>query len=286
MNEPTNPSESTPPPPPPPPFTPPPPAPEAGAPPPPHPPIYTPPPGPPAKKSALPWVLGGCGCLTLIIIICVVVAMLTYRARQKAVEFKRDFKSALKSIDDNESKSPNAGWVTYTNVKAKLPAKLQTDFVAFSFEYPKTFQLQPQSQVNFVKVEKAGGSNNDSTAENFAVGSAWFDPPTVQNDALYDKLLDQLGQQLSNTFHNFTETKRVQVTVDGVQSRAMLFQADFKELPSVKIFGKVIVVHPPGKRNGASLLILGTSYSHDIKSPDDAGSKGDTGEILRSFRFL
>jgi len=286
MNEPTNPSEPTPPPPPPPPFTPPPAPPETTPPPPPRPPIYTPPPGPPAKKSVLPWLLGGCGCLTLIVIICVVIALLSYRARQRVTEFKSDFKSALKSIDEKESKVSKEGWITYTNVKANLPAKLQTNFVAFSFEYPKTFQLQPASQVNFVKVEKAGGNNNDSTAENFAVGSAWFEPPDVQNDALYDKVLDQLGQQLSGTFHNYTETTRVPVTVGGVASRAALFRADFKELPSVKIFGKVIVVHPPGKRNGVSILILGTSYSHDIKSPDDAGSTGDTGEILRSFKFL
>ena len=281
MNEPTNPSELTPPPPPPPPFTPPPAPPEPT-----RPPVYTPPPGPPAKKSAMPWVLGGCGCLTLIIIICVVIAMLSYRAKQRITDFKSDFKSALKSIDEKESKVSKEGWITYTNVKANLPANLQTDFVAFSFQYPKTFQLQPASQVNFVKVEKAGGTNNDSTAENFAVGSAWFEPPNVQNDALYDKVLDQLGQQLSGTFHGFKETTRVPVTVGGVASRAALFSADFKELPSVKIFGKVIVVHPPGKRNGVSILILGTSYSHDIKSPDDAGSTGDTGEILRSFRFL
>jgi len=285
MNEPTNPSEPTPPPPPP--FTPPPAPPEpTPPPPPPRPPIYTPPPAPPAKKSAMPWVLGGCGCLTLIIIVCVVIAMVTYRAKQRVSEFKSDFKSALKSIEEKESKPSNADWTTYTNVKANLPAKLQADFVAFSFEYPRTFQLQPAQQINFVKVEKAGGNNNDSTAENFAVGSAWFDPPSVQNDALYDKLLDQLAESLSKTFHNYTETSRVAITVGGVPSRAALFRADFKDVTSVKIFGKVIVVHPPGKRNGVSILILGTSYSHDIKSPADAGSKGDTGEILRSFRFL
>ena len=212
--------------------------------------------------------------------------MVAYRAKQRVTEFKSDFKSALKSIDEKEAKSPTEGWNTYTNVKVNLPTTLQSNFVAFSFEYPRTFQLQPQSEVNFVKVEKAGGDKDESTAENFAIGSAWFDPPGVQNDALYDKLLDQLGQQLSGTFHNYKETKRIPVTVGGVQSRAALFQADFKELPNVKIFGKVIVVHPPGKRNGVSVLILGTSFSRDIKSPDDAGTKGDTADILRSFQFL
>ena len=116
MNEPPNPpeanqppSDSTPPPPPPPPFTPPPastppppaaPGPTPTAVPTPHPPIYTPPPGAPAKKSAMPWILGGCGCLTLIAIIAGILVFMAYRAKQKVTEFKSDFKSSLKSLDD------------------------------------------------------------------------------------------------------------------------------------------------------------------------------------------
>ena len=284
MNEPTNPSE--PPPPPPPPFTPPPSSPEASPPQPPHPPIYTPPPGPPAKKSALPWVLGGCGCLTLIIIICVVIAMLTYRAKQRVTEFKNDFKSSLKSIDEKELKSPNAGWITYTNVKANLPANLQSDFIAFSFQYPRTFEVQPQSTANFVKVEKYTSAGKGNTSESFAVGYARFNDPTADSDALYNGLLDQLGQQLSSGFHNYKEVKRNYTTVDGTKCRTALFQADFANAPQIQIFGKIIVVHPPGKEYGVTILMLGTSMSRDVKSPEDLGTKGDTGGILSSFRFL
>lgn len=305
MNEPTNPSDPTPPPPPPPPFTPPPASPEPAPPPaaavppppgqPPKPPIYTPSPGPPAKKSALPWILGGCGCLTLIVIIIVVIAMVSYRAKQRVTEFKSDFKSALKSIDENqrrsttttesEPRSPKAGWNTYTNVKANLPAGLQSNFVAFQFDYPKSFELQPQSDVNFVKVEKYAAAGKGNTAENFAVGYAWFNPPEMQSDALYDKLLDQLGGQLSGGFHNYKELKRVAVTVDGVASRAVLFQADFNDAARTMIYGKTIVVHPPGKKNGVTILILGTSLGR-VKSADDLGTKGETADILDSFHFL
>jgi len=289
MNEPTDPSESTPPPPPPPPFTPPP---SPTPPPPPKPPIYTPPPGGPAKKSALPWILGGCGCLTLIIIICVIIALATYRAKQKVTEFKSDFKSALKSIDETSHASTNPSsvskeqWRTYVNTKDSLPRSLQENFIAFRFEYPKSFELQPQSDVNFAKVEKYAAAGKGNTAENFAVGYAWFNPPNAQSDALYDKLLDQLGQQLSGTFHNYKEVKRAAVTVDDIQSRAALFQADFNDAAKTMIYGKTIVVHPPGKKNGVTILMLGTSLSRDVKAPDDLGTKGDTADILRSFRFL
>jgi hypothetical protein len=255
--------------------------------PPPRPPVYTPPPGQqPPKKSALPWLLGGCGCLTLILIIIIVIAIVARNAKQRVTEFKSDFKSALKSIDEKESNPRKAGWNTYTNVKDNLPAKLQTNFVAFSFDYPREFELQPQSDVNFVKIEKSAAAGKGNTAENFAVGYAWFNPPEAQSDELYDKLLDQLGQQLSGGFHNYKELKRVAVTVDGVGSRAALFQADFNDAAKTMIYGKTIVVHPPGKKNGVTILILGTGLSREIKSADDLGTKGDTADILRSFRFL
>jgi hypothetical protein len=235
----------------------------------------------------------------LIIVVIVIVSLITYRAKQRVTEFKSDFKSALQSVEENqrptispssrtesESRSPKAGWNTYTNVKATLPSTLQSNFVAFSFDYPKSFNLEPQSDVNFVKVEKYAAAGKGNTAENFAVGYAWFTPPEAQSDALYDKLLDQLGQQLSGTFHNYVEVKRSPISVDGIQSRAALFKADFNDAARTMIYGKTIVVHPPGKKNGVTILMLGTSLSRDVKGPDDLGSKGDTADILRSFRFL
>jgi len=52
------------------------------------------------------------------------------------------------------------------------------------------------------------------------------------------------------------------------------------------IWGKTIVVHPPGKKNGVTILILGTSLGRDVRKAEDLGVKGDTAEILRSFKFL
>ena len=273
---------------------------------PPRPPVYTAPAGEPPKKSPMPWVLGGCGCLTLLIILAVVAVLMINRAKRQVTDFKRDFKSALENVEENRtgpsvvprstsspsSQSdtttvPSSGPAsTYINVKEKLPSSLQSNFVAFSFNYSKNFELQPQSDTNFVKVEKYAAAGKGNTSENFAVGYAWFNPPDSQSDALYDKLLDQLGQQLSGSFHNYREVKRTPVTVDGIDSRAALFQADFKDSAKTLIYGKTIVVHPPGKKNGVTILMLGTSLSRDVKSADDLGTKGETADILRSFKFL
>ena len=269
-------------------------------------PVYTPLAGEPPKKNTMPWLLGGCGCLTLLLIIIVVAVVMVNRAKRKVTEFKRDFKSALEDVQENRTSpsvaplptstpssrsdtatAPRSGPSnTYVNVKENLPAGLQSNFVPFSFNYSKNFELQPQSDSNFAKVEKYAAAGKGNTAENFAVGYAWFDPPNQQSDALYDKLLDQLGQQLSGSFHNYKELKRTAVTVDGVDSRAALFQADFNDAAKTMIYGKTIVVHPPGKKNGVTILMLGTSLSRDVKSADDLGTKGETADILRSFKFL
>ena len=67
--------------------------------------------------------------------------------------------------------------------------------------------------------------------------------------------------------------------------RAALFQADFNDPGKTMFWGKTIVVHPAGKKNGVTILLLGTSLGLDVRSADDLGVKGESAEILRSFRF-
>jgi hypothetical protein len=248
----------------------------------------------------MPWVLGGCGCLTLLLILAVVIGMMVYRTRKRVTEFKSDFKSALQSIDENERRAtpsppalapktetsvPKAGWNTYINVRDNLPANLQSQFVAFSFDYPKTFVLQPQSTMNFVKIEKPASVGKESTSENFAVGYASFTPGNAESDPLYEQLLDDLGKQIGRVFHGYKELRRIDETVGGVKSRATLFQGDFNDAANTQLYGKTIVVHPPGKEKGVTILLLGTSLSRDIRRAEDLGTKGDTADILASFKF-
>ena len=117
--------------------------------------------------------------------------IIAYRAKKKVSEFQNDVKSRMQSVQDEQNRSltsrspglepeariqttaPKPGWKSYVNAKENLPSALQSNFVAFSFDYPKSFELQPQSDVNFVKVEKYAAAGKGNTAENFAVGYAW-----------------------------------------------------------------------------------------------------------------
>ena len=254
----------------------------------------------------MPWILGGCGCLALLLIAFAIICWMVYRAKQKVNEFQADVKAKMEELQkqtptpsrrtspapvaptapSTQTTVPRAGWNIYVNQKEKLPSALQSKFAAFSFQYPRTFEVQPQSDANFVKVEKYAAAGKGNTAENFAVGYARFDDPNTDSEALYNQLLDQLGQQMSSGFHNYKEVKRNYTTVDGIKCRTALFQADFANAPQIKIFGKTIVVHPPGKEYGVTILMLGTSLSSDVKGPDDLGTKGDTADIVRSFTFL
>lgn len=244
----------------------------------------------------MPWVLGGCGCLFIIAIIVAVICFAVYRAKQRVSEFKSDFKSSLKELDQTSKaltdprsvtqNEPKPGWNVYVNEKDKLPASLKPNFAAFRFEYPKSFDLQPQSGVNFVKVEKYTAAGKGNTAENFAVGYARFDDSDEDRASFYDELLGQLSGQFASGFHNYKELKRNNTTVDGTKGYAVLFQADLKDAPGIVVYGKAIIVHPRGKNNGVTIVMLGTSLDRDIKSADDLGTKGDTADIVRSFHFL
>jgi hypothetical protein len=46
-----------------------------------------------------------------------------------------------------------------------------------------------------------------------------------------------------------------------------------------------ILLHPPGKKNGVTIIMLATSLDSDIRSANDVGVKGESAEILRSFRL-
>ena len=247
----------------------------------------------------MPWILGGCGCLVLLLLVSALVGFGIYRAKKKVAEVASEMQAALASVTPTPSSTPRAsssrtaGTNTYINVKEKLPGKLQPHFVAFSFDYPASFVLQPQGEINFVKVEQYTSAGPGNTSENFAVGSASFSVPSMPgglddlfSNVIYDQLLDQLSEQFARGFHNYKEVRKVNETVSGIKCRVALFQADLDDPAKTMIYGKTIVVHPPGKDKGVTIIMLATSLDPDIDSPADLGVKGESAEILRSFRML
>jgi hypothetical protein len=253
----------------------------------PNPPDYPPqgggsyPPGPgaygapvPEKKSAMPWIIGGCGCALLLALLIAGTIAVLYFVGKNAREREQ-------GGDSRGGGTAPSGMMTFVSTPDNIPAGLRENFVPFQFQYPAKFQVVTSPQ-NFVKVEESDRSGS-TTLENFAVGYITMPTPDADNNQYYPQLLAQLSKQFSGNFANYREIAQAPETVGGFRGRALTFQAAIGSTP---VFGKTIVVRETGNRRGVALIMLATSADPEVKSVADVGVKGDLAGILASFKFL
>jgi hypothetical protein len=234
------------------------------------------PPQPPQKKSALPWIIGGCGCLFLVGLVGLGILGFGFYAAQQA-----------------EGKGSNSvfvvpsDWKRYNSMSAQIPASMQEHLVPFTFSFPPQFQIVPSSG-NFVKVEEgtAPGTEDNFTFENFGVG--YFNIPGDGVDAVaMPMLIAQLGSQFAAGFPGYREVSQFEEEVSGYKGRAMIFESELKGTPrgDVKIFGKLVMVRKPGATKGVTIIMLATTEDPEIKTVHDVGMKGDLPGIIQSFQL-
>ena len=279
-------------------------------------------PPPLGKKNPWPWIVGGCGCLTIIAVIAVFVAVGIFSAARKTQSALENVvayqvptpakkvesvsppgaKPALDGIEipsapgagpapvPSPKQSPPvvpAGWQTYTNTKASIPARLREHFVGFSFSYPAKFEIVP-GESNFIKIEEslADPTAGNFTLENLAVGYITASPgvlPGMDQDLIFPMLMEQLSAQFAKGFANYKEIAQVPEDVAGLRGRALLFEAEIKgtDKGDVKFYGKTLLAREQGKEKGVAIIMLATSLDPDVKGPADVGGKGDLAPILR-----
>ena len=226
---------------------------------------------PPEKKSSMPWIIGGCGCALLLALAAAATVLVVYLASKK---------------DDGggtRGGGRSGGTTTFVATPEAVPAQLRDKFVAFQFDYPSNFEIEPSAQ-NFVKVsETVTEGGGEFTRENFAVGYITMPSANADNNALYPQLLSQLSTQFGSQFAQYRELAQIPETVAGNRGRAMTFQAMLNTTP---VFGKVIVVRAAGNARGVCLIMLATPKDPAVKTVADVGVKGDLAQILASFKFL
>jgi hypothetical protein len=232
-----------------------------------------PPPLTTKKRSALPWVLGGCGFL---LIVGIVVAVVIFRSvsnltlmNTKVVGPKTTTSQPSKS--DLQTKSAPApapaGWVTYVNKLDDHP-KLQDDFVAFSISYPSEF-TKKASPSAFLDLQKLGASGDD-ILEELSVNPSSFGkgpPPLSEYDAALDKTAGFLKQVLSNLQMEAKES----VTLDGVSGRAARFRGQMK---NANYRGRLILVFPKASARGLFFITVERESEPQM-----------TAKILEKFRW-
>lgn len=170
---------------------------------------------------------------------------------------------------------------------AKSPS-LSANFVDFSFDYPSSWTVNPETGTatasNFVKVERNDPSG--LTIENFAVGEFKGTGDSDQDATLMPQLLGQLEHQVS-TMPGYKQISTDEATtVNGLSG----YQLTFSATPTIgdkpgNLFGRMVIVPEPGTAKGVVLIMLGTDVGGELHSVADLGVKGQLPMILKSFKF-
>jgi hypothetical protein len=230
-----------------------------------------PPPMPANKRSALPWIFGGCGFLLLV---CIVIAVVFFRSVSNVTLMNKQVvgpktKSAPAAESDSKPRSAPAtapaGWVTYVNKRDDHP-KLRAEFLPFSISYPSAWTKKDAPDA-FFDVQKVGASSDDVLQEVSINPVSFTNAPESEYDGGLDKIAGFLKQVLSNLQMGAKES----VTMDGATGRAAPFHGQVK---GAKYSGRAILICPKGLVRGFFFLTL-----------EKDSEAGTTEKILQQFRW-
>ncbi|HZG52844.1 MAG TPA: PsbP-related protein [Pyrinomonadaceae bacterium] len=232
----------------------------------------------PAPKSKKPWIIGGViGCLLLIFIIVLAVGGLAYFGFKRAEE-------VAKSLNANQTapvKSENTK--QYVNSREGRTGGLAANFVDFSFDYPESWELDPNPAPNFVRVErKISGEGGNFTQENFAVG--WVSATgTALDKKLMPQLATQFNTQFASQFPNYKKVSEGETKIGSYEAYEFRFTA---EKNNVEFWGRVAMLPPPaGQKKGVALVMIASDRAPELTGVEDVGERGELPVILESFRF-
>jgi hypothetical protein len=185
--------------------------------------------------------------------------------------------------NSNNRPSPPANTTMFTNSSTGLTGDLAENYVDFTISYPNTWKLDPAagrgSSPNFMKVQSL--TSDGITIEQLAIG--YFSGQRILMANLARKLSDQFEGQFPD-YQKITEGTTQVGPYDGYEFR---FTATTKTTAGapLDIYGRAILLPGDANRKGATLLMMATSESQDVKSISDVGEKGELPILLNSFRF-
>jgi len=192
-----------------------------------------------------------------------------------------EFPTNKNDSNGNRSVGTDARATRYVNSKSGFTGKLEENYVDFSFDYPSSWKRDPEAgqggSPNFVKVERL--SSDQVSFENFAVGYC-NSPP-----ALLRQLAAQANQQFSGGIPQYKKVSEGEVRVAGLDGYEFRFTGHSSAPKEEDYYGRVVLLPNAEGRKGATLILLATSESSDVRSVDDLGEKGGLATILRSFKF-
>jgi len=199
-----------------------------------------------------------------------------------------------KSQQANSTQKDDIKTSTFINSSDGLSGALKENYVDFQFDYPDSWVMDPASSQdgasNFVRVERRiADKGGKFTQENFAVGY-FHGTGTVHGDKeLMPKVAKQLEEQFSHGFSHYKFISDGPTTLGKYNGYGFRFESVINDTPhgTVTLWGRTILLPNPeaGKKNGVTIVMLGSSLATEIKSASDVGVKGQLPVILKSFKL-
>ena len=199
-----------------------------------------------------------------------------------------------KSQQANSPQKADIKTSTFINSSNGLTGALKENYVDFQFDYPDSWVMDPASSQdgasNFVRVERRiADKGGKFTQENFAVGY-FHGTGTVHGDKeLMPKVAKQLEEQFAHGFSNYKFISDGPTKLGKYSGYEFRFESVIKDTPhgTVTLWGRTMLLPNPqaGKKNGVTLVMLGSSLATEIKSASDVGVKGQLPVILKSFKM-
>ncbi|HEX8173408.1 MAG TPA: PsbP-related protein [Thermoanaerobaculia bacterium] len=219
-------------------------------------------------------ILGGCGCLSTLIGLGLIAASFMIHSGDGPSNPLERFLP-----------KPKTETAHYANTREGRGGNLAENYVDFSFDYPKDWDIKTEDpdNVNYVTVEK---KVEGKTHENFNVGYMKTTGSAEGDKEVFPQLMNQLQGQFAQQFHNLQKVSEGPTKVGEYDAYEAVYSSD-AELggQTVNIFTRAILLPTPDHTHGVTLILLGTSFDPDLQSASDIGNKGELADVLQSFKF-
>jgi serine/threonine protein kinase len=186
---------------------------------------------------------------------------------------------------------PNTSF--YQNTKQNLKGDLLLNFVGFTVYYPKDWKVNgPQVRENvnsrgkFLDISR---ENADGMLKEQMLISYYPSRGTYKDDAdKFPQLVKEANETLKKLLPGYEPISEGETRVNGEwKAYELKFRAGGRSSSgdNMMVWGRRIFIPAarPGVRAGFEITLLATSFSDEVKSVDDVGTKGELAKILYTF---
>jgi serine/threonine protein kinase len=184
------------------------------------------------------------------------------------------------------------GSIYFQNSRQNLKGDMLRNYLPFSLYFPKDWQVNPVNESakpgargKFLDISKNAPSGNLSDQ----ILVSYYDSRGLYKDdaEIFPRLVEETNKTLQKLIPNYQALSEGETVVNGWKAYEVKFQGG-GETPSGEkmiVWGRRLFIPAvmSGIKSGYEITLLSTSFSPEVKSVDDVGTKGELAAVLETF---